>query len=173
MKHSQGKIYNSCFGIWSNSVVSGYVLKFFASTSFGTCTSQSVKRNVSFSSNVPESKISRNSAPSGFVPLAWMECGFPAGKYHKSPSFWIDLSGSGERMGRGQTHDVGDIHDSFVLSTWGQCADTQGTLENVCPLTPFSLFVHSSSSENADLVHYMPVHLSIYMHLSNAQNFTS
>ena len=35
-----GKMYNSLAGIWSNAEMS--VLKFFASTSFGTCASHSV-----------------------------------------------------------------------------------------------------------------------------------
>lgn len=87
MKYLQGKIYNCSSGIWSNGVVSGYVPKFFASTSFGIWANQSVSKSVSFSSKVPASKTSKNSAPSGSVSLAWMECGSPAGKYHKSPSF--------------------------------------------------------------------------------------
>jgi hypothetical protein len=40
-------------------------------------------RNVSFSEKFPSSKTSRNSHPSS---SPWMECGMPAGKFHRSPS---------------------------------------------------------------------------------------
>ena len=45
-----------------------------------------MRRKVSSSENEPLSKMRRNSAPSGDVSFAWMECGLPAGKYHRSPS---------------------------------------------------------------------------------------
>jgi len=43
----------------------------------GTCASQSVNKKVESSLNSPESKISRNSAPSFVVFFAWIECGWP------------------------------------------------------------------------------------------------
>jgi hypothetical protein len=45
---------------------------------------QSVSRNVSFSENEPSSKTIRNSQPSA---SAWIECGRPARKFHRSPTF--------------------------------------------------------------------------------------
>lgn len=93
--HLPGKIYSSRLGMWSNLLAGTW--KFFAITLFGVCASQSVSRRVSFSSNAPSSKMRRNSAPSLYSqfsvssqslgPNAWMECGIPAGKYHRSPAF--------------------------------------------------------------------------------------
>ncbi len=82
----QGKIYNSCSGILSNARKSPGNLKFFAITSLGTWASQSVSKNVESSENDPLSKMRINSAPSGEVSFAWMECGWPAGKYQRSPA---------------------------------------------------------------------------------------
>ena len=58
--------------------------KFLARTSFGVWASQSLSRKVSSSEKLPSSKTSRNSQPSPSSP--WIECGMPAGKYHRSPS---------------------------------------------------------------------------------------
>ena len=82
--HEQGKMYNSCCGIRSNACKSPDRPKFFAITSVGTCASQSVSKNVDSSEKDPVSNMRRNSAPSGWVSFAWMECGWPAGKYQRS-----------------------------------------------------------------------------------------
>jgi len=84
--YEQGKMYNSCCGIRSNSCKSPVRPKFFAITSVGTCASQSVSKNVDSSEKDPVSNMRRNSAPSGWLSFAWMECGWPAGKYQRSPA---------------------------------------------------------------------------------------
>lgn len=86
VKCEQGKIYNSCFGIRSNAWKLPGRPKFFAITSIGTCASQSVSINVESSEKDPSSNMRRNSAPSGCVSFAWMEWGWPAGKYQTSPA---------------------------------------------------------------------------------------
>jgi hypothetical protein len=58
-------MYSSLDGILSKAETS--VPKFFAMTSFGTCASQSVSRNVLSSENVPLGKTRRNSAPLAVV----------------------------------------------------------------------------------------------------------
>src|SRR6266404_9783610 len=73
---------SSLFGTWLNADAA--TLKFFASTSGGVCTIQSVIRNVSNSLKLPSSKTSRNLHPSG--PKPWIECGTPLGKSQRSPS---------------------------------------------------------------------------------------
>jgi hypothetical protein len=84
-KNLQGNIYSSFSGICSK-ILKSWTPKFFAKTSLGMCESQSVRRNVASSEKAPESKTRMNSAPSFVVFFAWMECGLPAGKYHRSPS---------------------------------------------------------------------------------------
>ena len=55
---------------------------FFCTISGGTCARSSDSRKVSSSEKLPWSKTSRNSQPSPSSP--WIECGMPAGKYHRS-----------------------------------------------------------------------------------------
>src|SRR4051794_18680379 len=58
--------------------------KFSAKTSGGVWAIQSVTRSVLYSVSLPSSKQRMNSHPSGPKPCS--ECGYPAGKYHKSPA---------------------------------------------------------------------------------------
>jgi len=59
--------------------------KFSASMSGGVCANQSVTKSVLYSVALPSSKHRMNSHPSGPSPCS--ECGRPAGKYQRSPSF--------------------------------------------------------------------------------------
>lgn len=47
------------------------------------CANQSVIRKVESSEELPSSKTRRNSQPSSNT---WIECGMPAGKFHRSPT---------------------------------------------------------------------------------------
>src|ERR1700736_4280155 len=76
------KIQRSCSGIVAN--VSAGTPKFLASTSGGVCANQSVTNSVLNSLASPSSKQITNSQPSG--PRPCNECGWPAGKYQRSPS---------------------------------------------------------------------------------------
>lgn len=62
---------------------SGGTRKFSASTDLGVWVNHSLNRNVESSSKSPLSKTSRNSVPFGDKP--WSECGWPEGKYQRSP----------------------------------------------------------------------------------------
>jgi hypothetical protein len=66
------------------SICSSVQPKFLASTCRGVCAKKSLSRKVLFSENAPSSKTSRNCAPSS---NAWMLCGTPCGKNHRSPAF--------------------------------------------------------------------------------------
>src|ERR1700730_4333753 len=76
------KIQRSCSGILAN--VSAGTPKFLASTSGGVWANQSVTNSVLNSLASPASKQITNSQPSGPRPCS--ECGWPAGKYQRSPS---------------------------------------------------------------------------------------
>src|SRR5258705_5598557 len=76
------KIQRFCSGILAN--VWAGTPKFLASTSGGVWANQSVTSSVLNSLAWPSSKQITNSQPSGPRPCS--ECGWPAGKYHKSPS---------------------------------------------------------------------------------------
>src|SRR5271167_4679675 len=76
------KIQRSCSGILAK--VSAGTPKFLASTSGGVCANQSVTSSVLNSLASPSSKQITNSQPSG--PSPCNECGWPAGKYQRSPS---------------------------------------------------------------------------------------
>ena len=51
----------------------------------------------------------RNSLPSGSVFVACSEWGTPAGKYHKSPSFCMQLSACGISFSNRQTYNRGNV----------------------------------------------------------------
>src|SRR5450755_1185486 len=76
------KIQRFCSGILAN--VSAGTLKFLESTSGGVWANQSDTSSVLNSLALPSSKQITNSQPSG--PRPCNECGWPAGKYHRSPS---------------------------------------------------------------------------------------
>src|SRR6202035_5814802 len=76
------KIHRLCSGILAN--VSAGTPKFLASSSGGVWANQSVTNSVLNSLAWPSSKQITNSQPSGPRPCS--ECGWPAGKYHRSPS---------------------------------------------------------------------------------------
>src|SRR5216683_2123041 len=76
------KIQRFCSGMLAN--VSAGTPKFLASTSGGVWANQSVTSSVLNSLASPSSKQITNSQPSG--PSPCNECGWPAGKYHRSPS---------------------------------------------------------------------------------------
>src|SRR5580658_6306232 len=77
---ADSNMYSSWVGTQATSL--GGTPKFFAITSLGVRESQSVRRKVEFSEKVPSAKTSRNSHPSC---RAWIECGQPPGKNHRSP----------------------------------------------------------------------------------------
>src|SRR6267154_5359187 len=76
------KIQRFCSGILAN--VCAGTPKFLASTSGGVWANQSVTSSVLNSLAWPSSKQITHSQPSGPSPCS--ECGWPAGKYHRSPS---------------------------------------------------------------------------------------
>src|SRR5258708_18645889 len=76
------KIQRSCSGIFAK--VSAGTPKFLASSSGGVWANQSVTKSVLNSLAAPSSKQITNSQPSGPRPCS--ECGWPAGKYQRSPS---------------------------------------------------------------------------------------
>src|SRR3981189_2688010 len=76
------KIQRFCSGILAK--VWAGTPKFLASTSGGVWANQSVTSSVLNSLASPSSKQITNSQPSG--PRPGSECGWPAGKYHRSPS---------------------------------------------------------------------------------------
>src|SRR5712671_3274458 len=76
-----GKMYRLPFGNFLRAF-SGKS-KFLDNTDGGVCANQSEIRKVLSSENEPSSNTSKNSQPSG--PKPWIECGYPAGKYQRSP----------------------------------------------------------------------------------------
>ena len=58
-------------------------LRFAATTSCGVWANQSDSRNVKFSEKSGSLNTRRNSTPSS---RAWIECGRPASKFHRSPA---------------------------------------------------------------------------------------